>query len=76
MFGVPRFKEFSERDFMTLRVIESHRGSDDEQNQGISRTTRIKPRRTGTAFGNRSLKRRQVGERLQYTDFESFIGAI
>ena len=35
MFGVPRFKEFSERDFMTLRVIESHRGSDDEQNQGI-----------------------------------------
>ena len=64
MFGVPRFKEFSERDIMTLRVIESHRGSDDEQNQEISRTARIKPRRIGTAFGNRSLKRRQVGERL------------
>ena len=49
------------------KVIGSHKGSGDEQNQRISRTTRIKSGRTGAATGNRPFKRRKMGKRLQHT---------
>ena len=48
-------------------MIDSHKGSGDEQNQRVSGATRINSGRTGAAAGYRPLKRRKMGKRLQHT---------
>ncbi len=53
-------------------VIESHRGSGDEQNQRISGAARVEPRRIGAKVGLGQVERGEVGERSQQTSAESF----
>ena len=74
MLDVPRFEEFSERDFVALKVIDSHRGSGDEQNQRVSGATRVEPRRIGAKVGLGQVECGEVGKRTQQTSAESFAG--